>query len=73
MVWAFTIFLFLSLLAGIVMLAREAGKSQALLDEETDDLQGVINAQKKTIEQDRAVASRMCANLSAALRRKRDS
>ena len=78
MIWAFSAFLALSLLAAVILLAREAGRANALMQEEKEDLQGVIDAQKKTIEQDRIVSgnsnvSGMRERLSAALRRKRDS
>ncbi len=47
MVWAFSIFLTLSLLAAVILLAREAGKTQALLDESEDDLQEAAKLMKE--------------------------
>lgn len=38
MVAAFTIFLLVSLIAGLVLVAKQLGKSQALLDESEDEL-----------------------------------
>lgn len=75
MLTAFIIFLMVSLIVGLAVVARELGKSQALMEEETDDLQGVIDAQKTAIKQDAIVnrnpdTQRMREKLSAALRRK---
>lgn len=74
MVVLFTLFLIVALVVGLVILAREVGKSQALLDEEKDDLQGVLDAQKQdTIVNRNPDTQRMREKLSAALRRKPDS
>lgn len=47
MVWVFSAFLAVSLLAVVILLAREAGKTQALLDESEDDLQEAAKLMKE--------------------------